>query len=239
MKKIYTFILSIFFININAQVMPCQPWPTCTTNLGPVVVYPNVPSNPYPHNPYPYNPGSPPLISPPKNTKPCIGIPKKNPEIAGTQGGKKISGGTYGKTRYDENGNLKLHDGLDIKGDIGENVYSMYDGIIKGIRDGYIPNKKVPGSYGNYVEIESNINGEIFRLKYNHLNSIANIKVGNTISQGQELGKLGNTGNASAVGVIPHVHIQAKDSKGKSIDPSKFLNGKINMETGKITVNCN
>lgn len=237
MKKIYFFAFFLTVVNSNAQNFPCTPWPWCEINLDPIVIYPVPPPPTGPVIP------APPIFVPnvPSPSIPCPGTPMKDMRIAPSgRGGWNKKGGTYGYTRSDDNGNPKFHDGIDIAGDIGSNIHNMYEGTVTGVHKSFSPNQYMKNSYGNFVRIESTQNGEKFTLKYNHLNSVSNIKVGDVVSQGQALGTLGKTGNAGdpKQNIIPHVHLQAKDAKGKRTNPDKYLNAQINNQTGDITANC-
>jgi len=238
MKKIYLLAFFLTIVNSNAQTNPCSPWPWCIQELEPITV--PGPWRPPTGPPPPYNTPAPPITVPniPSPKVPCPGTPMKDMKVA-PSGGWSINGGTYGYTRSK---GKQFHDGIDIAGEIGSNLYNMYQGIVTRVENSFAPGQYGSGKdgYGNYVQVESTLNGETFTLKYNHLNSVANIKVGDRISQGQTIGTLGNTGNAASedVPIIPHVHIQAKDKNGKRTNPDKYLNGEINKRNGNITANC-
>lgn len=151
---------------------------------------------------------------------PCEGDPVKHPSIAPT----KMSGflgGTYGYTRSK---GTQFHDGIDIKADINTRLYAMYSGTVTAIDRRFSSGQKASHSYGNYITIKSTINGVIVFIKYGHLNTVSNnIDIGTQVNQGLEIGLTGNTGNAADDDIVPHVHIQAKDENGKSIDPEPYL----------------
>jgi hypothetical protein len=54
---------------------------------------------------------------------------------------------------------------------------------------------------------------------YAHLDPSLDVKVGQQVTEGQALGKVGMTGNTTG----PHLHFGLYDTSGKAIDPSTFL----------------
>ncbi|OOV19828.1 M23 family metallopeptidase [Flavobacterium sp. LM4] len=171
--------------------------------------------------------------------KPCAGDPMKNPTLAPSRPGN-YKGGTFGFTRITADGEPKFHDGIDITAAPNRDVFPMYDGEITAIQNSFAADEYRKNSYGNYVEIRSTVNGNIIYLKFNHLNQVTSgLSVGSMVSQSKPIGKSGTTGNAASPGVIPHVHIQAKDENRNKIDPEPLLGTKFNKETGEGTSPCN
>lgn len=88
----------------------------------------------------------------------------------------------------------RLHAGLDIVGNIGDPVIAIQDGVIHNV---YYSN-----SYGNVVEIEYP-DGTVHRLA--HLSEVTpNIEPGTIVVAGQQVGAVGNSGNAED----PHLHYE-------------------------------
>lgn len=79
------------------------------------------------------------------------------------------------------------------------------------------------GPYGNTVLITMS-NGYTYRVA--HLLSM-NVKVGDTIAVGQNLGLVGSTGNSTG----PHVLIEMRDSSGKPIDPTPIIDSLLKGDT--------
>ncbi|MCC5914638.1 MAG: M23 family metallopeptidase [Balneolaceae bacterium] len=167
----------------------------------------------------------------------CLGDPLPNPEITPSNGWN-VKGGMFGPTRNcDSNGlNCDFHDGIDISAELNSPLYSMHPGTV--VERRYPPMN--PGEYdrrvrtwGNYVIIESEINGEIIRFRYAHLNEM-HVPAGTTVYAGQQLGLTGNTGNAQDNGnivVLPHVHIQARkvvNGQESKVDPNDYMSTKFN-----------
>ena len=76
---------------------------------------------------------------------------------------------------------------------------------------------------GNVVRVEySRANGEKYQVAYMHLSQF-NVKEGDVVMAGQQLGVSGNTGNSTG----PHLHFSVKkvanDGTSNMIDPSVYL----------------
>lgn len=176
--------------------------------------------------------------------KPCPGDPIENVEIV-KPGASGLKGGTFGCTRFNSTKTCggvkgkKKHDGMDIKADVNTPTFSMYDGEVSQIRNSFSPGQYLYGSYGNFVITKSTINGQTVFMKYNHLNQVL-VSVGDKVKAGQIIGMNGNTGNAAAKGVTPHIHLQVFNTAWKSINPIDFLKTKFdsNFESIKST-DCN
>lgn len=178
-------------------------------------------------------PPPPPLQNPP--TPPCGGNPVANPTLAASNG--NIQGARFGNTR---NNGTKFHDGTDIASAPNAAIYSMYPGKVIDSRNSFAAGQYAANSYGNYVTVQSTINGQTVILKYNHLNGI-NATVGSTITAGTQLGVSGTTGNAAAIGVIPHVHIQAStvvNGVTTKVNPENYLATKFDSSGKPINNPC-
>lgn len=92
-----------------------------------------------------------------------------------------------------------------------------------------VVNTNAPGtgtSYGNYVVIESIINGSTYRTWYCHMESVATgVKQGDTISKGQTIGYVGNTGNCQP-STYYHLHLEYRVQPfayaTNNVDPKGF-----------------
>ena len=71
------------------------------------------------------------------------------------------------------------------------------------------------GPYGNTVVVKM-ANGYTYRVA--HLSAM-NVKKGDVVAVGQELGLVGSTGNSTG----PHVLIEMRDATGKPIDPTPIM----------------
>ena len=99
-----------------------------------------------------------------------------------------------------------FHDGIDIKGDVGDSVKASLNGKV--IALGF------DSSFGKYIIIEHSGG---YRSLYAHLQDIL-VKKNDKILQGEIIGKLGTTGYSR----IPHLHFSLFKGK-KSIDPLAYL----------------
>ncbi|MEM9981426.1 MAG: peptidoglycan DD-metalloendopeptidase family protein [Bacteroidota bacterium] len=86
--------------------------------------------------------------------------------------------------------NGRYHYGIDLALPVGENVYSVFDGIIR--------ISSYNGGYGNFVVIRHK-NG--LETLYGHLSKLR-VKVGDEIKAGEIIGKIGSTGYSTG----PHLH---------------------------------
>ena len=119
------------------------------------------------------------------------------------------------------------HKAIDIASKYNTNIYSISDGIVVSAKSGCIAgNISCNGKAGNNVIIKHN-DGQ-YSSKYMHLNQI-NVKVGDTISVGQIIGTMGNTGNVIPVPTESNpfggTHLHFVLLKGnESINPNLFYN---------------
>jgi murein DD-endopeptidase MepM/ murein hydrolase activator NlpD len=84
------------------------------------------------------------------------------------------------------------HKGIDIAGVSNRSIYAADNGTV--VSAGW------NGGYGNQIIINHN-NG--YRTSYSHLSSI-NVRVGQTVQRGQNIGVMGTTGNSTGV----HLHFE-------------------------------
>ncbi|MUG46003.1 peptidoglycan DD-metalloendopeptidase family protein [Paenibacillus woosongensis] len=112
----------------------------------------------------------------------------------------------FGKRLDPFTGKLTLHNGLDIKGNIGDLIYAAADGTVA--EAGYSTSR------GNYVTI-SHPSG--LSTNYLHLNEISTEK-GKKVKQGDVIGTLGSTGRSTG----PHLHFEVVKN-GVMVDPEIYL----------------
>ncbi|MGN7409984.1 M23 family metallopeptidase [Sporosarcina sp. SAFN-010] len=117
---------------------------------------------------------------------------------------------------------LKLHAGVDMPVVEGTSV--------KASAAGSVVKATYHSGWGNYIMIRHSIGGQTYDTIYAHLSSIG-VAVGNTVSQGQIIGKSGNTGNSTG----PHLHFELHkggflSNNNNAVDPKPYLEGKINPE---------
>ncbi|MGN1399886.1 MAG: murein hydrolase activator EnvC family protein [Bacillus sp. (in: firmicutes)] len=105
----------------------------------------------------------------------------------------------------------KLHAGIDIGGPVGTPVVAAASGVV--IRSYF------SSSYGNCILVSHSINGQVYTTLYAHLNS-RNVSSGASVSKGQQIGTLGNTGRSTG----PHLHFELHKgswnaSKSNAVNP--------------------
>ena len=80
-------------------------------------------------------------------------------------------------------------------------------------------------SYGNCVKLD---HGSGYSTLYAHLDTVL-VKLGQTVKQGQLLGRMGNTGNSYGA----HLHFEVRKNN-KHIDPTKFLTEDLPIDKNDV-----
>ena len=110
----------------------------------------------------------------------------------------------------------KGHGGIDIVGDDNQTVHAVESGIVTMVSVWDGKTKTGTQSYGNLVVITDNTGK---RHYYAHLSSIAVIK-GKSISAGDVVGTMGNTGNS--FGAHTHYEVRTGSTTATRINPAEF-----------------
>lgn len=138
------------------------------------------------------------------------------PVKVGTYQLPSSDGGKYGWRIHPVRGTSDFHNGIDLGAGTGTLVYSIGGGtVVKAYYD---------DCWGNLVIVN---HGEFISM-YDHLSSFANgLSEGDTVSAGQQVGEVGNTGGCSAGA---HLHFTVGTSleilrgeQAGSVDPSLFM----------------
>ena len=121
-----------------------------------------------------------------------------------------VAKGDYRLTaRYGDRGyhwSSGRHTGLDFAGSTGTRVTAAASGKV--VEAGWA------GAYGNRIVID---HGDGYQTTYNHLSAIST-SVGDKVRTGEQIGRLGGTGNVTG----PHLHFEVM--KGESfVDPAAWL----------------
>jgi hypothetical protein len=114
----------------------------------------------------------------------------------------------FGLRRLPWENHGRLHEGVDISGDVGDPVLAAADGVV--VRAGN------SASYGRFVEIhhKSGLN-----TLYAHMGRLAPIaRPGAKVEGGQAIGKVGSSGTSTG----PHVHFEVR-RKDRPLDPTAFI----------------
>ncbi|PTC01028.1 hypothetical protein C9975_04300 [Thalassospira xiamenensis] len=117
----------------------------------------------------------------------------------------------YGIRKDPFNGSPTMHKGLDFASyDEDVQVISTGAGVVTWAGSRY--------GYGQLVEID---HGAGLSTRYGHNDEIL-VKVGDVVTRGQEIAKMGSTGRSTG----PHVHYEVLRN-GRQIDPYKFVYRKV------------
>ncbi|BFV59305.1 M23 family metallopeptidase [Kitasatospora sp. CMC57] len=151
-------------------------------------------------------------VAPKASTAPKAAVaPKAQPATVATGGYvAPVSGGTstpYGAAG--SNWSSGHHTGVDFRASTGTSVKAITAGTVVSAGNG--------GAYGNEV-IVKHADGKY--SEYAHLSSIS-VRVGQSVSAGQQLGLSGATGNVTG----PHLHFEVRTGPnyGSDIDPVAYL----------------
>jgi len=124
----------------------------------------------------------------------------------------------YGSRIDPFTGQSKFHSGVDIGAKTGTNISNMLTG--------QVITKEYSKSYGNTVVIKSE-NG--LTQRYAHLSSFGNFSIGDILSVGSSVGKVGSTGRSTG----SHLHYEIlKD--GKTVNPLSLLNNVTTLNTSSL-----
>lgn len=170
----------------------------------------------------------------------CVADPLINMEILGTPV-NGVKGGRFGTGRG------RMHNGCDLKADVGTPVYAMFDGEITMVVDKFDPDmswrdyekhfsNKKDYSAGNRLWIEGKLaNGDYFRIKYFHLNSVDTELLHKMVQSGTIVGTTGATGVAcdhkNSGG--PHLHVEIYIN-GQIKDPEEYFYTKFDENGNPI-----
>lgn len=112
----------------------------------------------------------------------------------------------YGPRKHPITKKQQLHKGVDFKANLGTAVQATGQGIVVEAGD--------KGAYGLCVIIQHD---EVYQTLYAHLAEI-DVIVGDKITLGQEIGKVGSTGMSTG----PHLHYEVIKN-GVSVNPADYL----------------
>lgn len=123
--------------------------------------------------------------------------------FSSTFGGRNIGAGA------------EFHYGSDIANSIGTPIVAAADGIVS--------YASPMGTYGNVIMITHSIDGQIFTTVYAHLNGY-NVGSGQSVSKGQVIGQMGNTGRSTG----PHLHFEIHNgpwngSRSNAVNPIRYV----------------
>ena len=106
----------------------------------------------------------------------------------------------------------RTHEGFDVNAACGTRLAAARGGTVT--RSRYDP-----ALYGYEVIIRGLLDGRAYR--YAHLSTTPMVKRGDRVRTGQQLGYVGDTGNARSVGC--HLHFELRSRRGRLLDPEPRL----------------
>lgn len=122
------------------------------------------------------------------------------------RGVKQYVSSGYGMRKDPFHGQQRFHGGIDIAAAPGTPVLASADGVVSAIG--------AKGGFGNHVSVT---HGDGSVSMYGHLRD-ENVRVGQRVRQGQQIGQVGSTGRSTG----PHLDYRVKKN-GQTIDPMRVL----------------
>lgn len=145
---------------------------------------------------------------------------KKQQTASASSGGKNSSGFIRPVKGYSVTTGMyyssgRYHGAVDFSGAgiLGSPVYAVADGYV-------VTTHALKTSYGNYIII-AHYNG-LYTLYAHGLAGSISVKAGQTVKQGQQIMKVGSTGNSTG----PHLHFEVRKSPGtyaNRVNPLSYL----------------
>lgn len=126
-------------------------------------------------------------------------------------GGKYFITSPFGTRPSPAPGASKNHQGIDISVPVGTSVLAA--------KSGKITKNEYSSARGNYIEVDHG-NGLI--TIYEHLSKAVGM-IGDTVKEGQEIAKSGNSGISTG----PHLHFEIRN-KGNAVNPMM-----VNIDAGE------
>jgi len=152
----------------------------------------------------------------PTTTVPSVSAVRHNPVVAvpeATASDSTISlemsgrvSSAFGWRTDPFKGRAKFHGGIDLAARYGTEVPAAAAGTVVTAEE--------QGSYGLTVVVR-HPNG--FESRYAHLSSL-DVREGDTVAQGQQVGRVGSTGRSTG----PHLHFEVTQA-GRRVDPEQFV----------------
>lgn len=119
----------------------------------------------------------------------------------------------YGYRTHPRYGYWRMHEGIDLASPVGTPVYATGNGIIS--------QSQWRTGYGQLIEIN---HGFGYKSRYGHL-SKRHVKVGDSVTRGQVIGEVGNTGVSSG----PHLHYEVR-FRDNTVNPIHYFNKDMSPE---------
>ncbi|MBO5892902.1 MAG: M23 family metallopeptidase, partial [Alistipes sp.] len=131
--------------------------------------------------------------------------------------------GAFGYRMHPVYHRWKFHSGVDMPGRIGDPIYATGNGVVE-----MIDRSRARHGYGTQILIN---HGFGYKTRYAHLNKI-HVAKGDTISRGQLIADMGNTG----VSTSPHLHYEVI-YKRSHVNPINYFDRNMSAEAYKSLMN--
>lgn len=121
-----------------------------------------------------------------------------------------------------------MHYGQDFKVSYGSPVVSIQAGVIDAVitgcanRSKNATQRRCGGGFGNHVRIRHPDGNYSYYAHMESCTALRNLRVGQTVSQGQQIGCVGSSGGSTG----PHLHLEIRvggTSKSRAVDPKRYL----------------
>lgn len=119
----------------------------------------------------------------------------------------------YGMRMHPTLGIWRKHEGIDLTAPIGTAVYASGNGVIS--------QSQSRNGYGELIEVN---HGFGYKSRYAHL-SKRYVQVGDSVTRGQVIGEVGNTGVSSG----PHLHYEVR-YRDNTVNPIHYFNKDMSEE---------
>jgi murein DD-endopeptidase MepM/ murein hydrolase activator NlpD/GH24 family phage-related lysozyme (muramidase) len=128
-----------------------------------------------------------------------------------------------------------VHQGVDIGGGAAEygsiNIIAAKDGVVDYVNPDHCVsstdvNDNCGGGYGNHVIIK-HADGTYTLYAHMHQDSVT-VKVGDSVKQGEVIGKMGSSGMSDGM----HLHFEVRTDANTRVDPQKYISAENPRPTG-------
>lgn len=136
------------------------------------------------------------------------GFSQAIPSLSPLDGDMKVTS-PFGMRTHPRTNERKMHLGVDFRADIGDEVKATADGTV--LIAGVDPERE---AYGIIVLLE---HADGYQTMYAHLSEVT-VEAGSTVSQGDQVGKVGNSGLSFG----PHLHYEV-NLNGRRVNPQEYI----------------
>ncbi len=111
------------------------------------------------------------------------------------------------------------HQGVDFDPGLGTPIHVVAEGVVV--------ESSADGGLGQHVVVQHEINGAMVQTVYGHMIfGSQTVSVGDTVTLGQLIGKVGDTGASTG----PHLHFEVRPGGGEAIEPLSWLATNVTEE---------